>query len=67
MATQDSQVNAGLVSSNVGGLQLLYQDDDDADEKHKVDLREGSAANAILWAVYTQLIPYIIQVQSVSS
>lgn len=38
------QVDAGLIASHVWGLQLLYQDDDDADEEHKVHLsREGKA------------------------
>lgn len=46
MAMRDSQVNAGLVSSNVRGLQLLHQDDDDADEEHKVDLHGKKNKNA---------------------
>jgi hypothetical protein len=32
------QVDARLIASHVWGLQLLHKDDDDADEKHKVNL-----------------------------
>lgn len=33
------QVNTGLISPDVGRLQLLDEDDDDSDEEDKVDLR----------------------------
>lgn len=40
MSRCHSQVNTGLIPTNVGGLKLLYKNDDDADEEHKVDLQE---------------------------
>lgn len=40
MSRRHSQVNTGLIPTNVGGLKLLYENDDDADEEHKVDLQE---------------------------
>lgn len=36
---KNSQVNTGLIPTNVWGLQLLDEDDDDTNEKHKVDLQ----------------------------
>lgn len=40
MSRGHSQVNTGLIPTNVGGLKFLYKNDDDADEEHKVDLQE---------------------------
>lgn len=40
-AASHSQVNTGLVSTDVGRLKLLYENDDDADEEYKVDLQKG--------------------------
>lgn len=34
-----SQVNAGFVTTDIWGLELLDQDDDDSDEEHEVDLQ----------------------------
>lgn len=33
------QVDAGLIASHVWRLKFLHKDDDDADEEHKVNLR----------------------------
>ena len=49
------QVDAGLIASHVWGLQLLYEDDDDADEKHKVNLRGERKADSDLRPAWDSL------------
>lgn len=49
------QVDAGLVASHVWGLQLLYKDDDDADEKHKVNLRSERKVDSNLHPAWYSL------------
>ena len=41
------QVNARFIASNIRRLELLNQDDDDADEKQKVDLGKKGGENTI--------------------
>lgn len=41
------QVDARFVPTDVRGLQLLNQDDDNPNEQHKIDLREGKTTHTL--------------------
>lgn len=49
------QVDARLIASHVWGLQLLHKDDDDADEKHKINLGSERKADSNLCPAWYSL------------
>ena len=51
------QVDAGLVASHVWRLKFLHEDDDDANEEHKVNLKSKEKTEMILGKDLPQLSP----------